>query len=475
MSHLTQLISIAFSSTIVFYATASLGLSATEVARIAKAATVRIESDVSQGSGEIVQQQAGQYIVLTAAHVVRDRQVKYTAIATDNRRYQLLPESIQILPGVDLAIVRFNSDRRYLVPKLGDANTSTEGTTTYVSGFPSGTETIDLSIFSFTDGKITANSSRPLKDGYSLIYSNNTLPGMSGGGVFNDRGELIAIHGKGDVDTKIQISEINPNIRVKTGFNLGIPINTFQQLAIEIGLNVGTNTIVAKNISIKSDDFILSGFDRVSKSDLAGSVVEFTKAIELNPKSLTAKFWRGTCKLLIGDVQGAITDLNAAIALNPQKVEAYIYRGAAYAKLGNSIKATIDLNRAVGLSPQSDFGYGNRCALLFQLGKFTDAITDCDRAIQLSPRNAVHYSSRGAAYYQLKLYPQALHDQNTAISIDRNLPQAHYAKGLIQAAVGNKQDAILELQVAAKLYLDRQDRQKYQQTIEKITEIRTSK
>ncbi len=474
MSHLTQFISIAFSSTIILYATASWGLSATEVARIAKAATVRIESDLSQGSGEIVQQQAGQYIVLTAAHVVRDRQVKYTAIATDNRRYQLLPESIQILPGVDLAIVRFNSDRRYLVPRLGDANASTEGTTAYVSGFPSGTETIDLSIFSFTDGKITANSSRPLKDGYSLIYSNNTLPGMSGGGVFNDRGELIAIHGKGDVDTKIQISEINPNIRVKTGFNLGIPINTFQQLAMKIGLNFGQNIVVASNKSLKADDFILSGFDLVSKSDLPGSVVEFTKAIELNPKSLIAKFWRGTCKLLIGDAKGAITDLNAVIALNPQKVEAYMYRGAAYANLGNNTKATIDLDRAVSISPQSDFGYSNRCALRFQIGKFTDAIADCDRAIQLSSRNAVDYSSRGAAYYQLKLYPQALRDQNTAISLDRNLPQAHYARGLIQTAVGNKQDAIVELQVAAKLYLDRQDIQKYQQTLQKIAEVRTS-
>ena len=471
MSHLTQLISLAFSSTIIVYATASWGLSATEVARIAKAATVRIESDTSQGSGQIVQQQAGQYIVLTAAHVVRDRLAKYTAIATDNRRYQLAPEEIQVLPGVDLAIVRFNSDRRYLVPKLGDANDSTEGTTAYVSGFPSGTEAIDLSIFSFTDGKITANSSRPLKDGYSLIYSNNTLPGMSGGGVFNDRGELIAIHGRGDVDTKIQISEINPNIRVKTGFNLGIPINTFQQLAIKIGLNIGTNTIVARNIPIKADDYILSGFERVSKSDFPGSVVEFTKALELNPKSLTAKFWRGTCKLLIGDAQGAIADLNAAIALNPQKVEAYMYRGSAYAKLGNSINATIDLDRAVSLSPQSDFGYSNRCALRFQLGKFADAIADCDRAIQLSSGNATYYSSRGAVYYQLKRYPQALRDQNTAISLDLNLPQAYYFRGLIQAALENQQDAIVDLQVAAKLYLDLKDTQKYQQTLNKIAEL----
>ncbi len=409
--------------------------------------------------------------MLTTVHVVRDRRAKYTAIAVDNRRYQLTLAAIQIIPGVDLAVVRFNSDRRYLVPKLGDANTSTEGTIAYVSEFPSSTEAIDLSIFSFTDGKITANSSRLLKDGYSLIYSNNTLPGMSGGGVFNDRGELIAIHGKGDVDTKIRTSGIDPSIRIKTGFNLGISINTFQKLAAKIGLNMGGKTIVTKNIPIKADDYILSGFDRVAKADFSGSVVEFTKALQLNPKSLTAQFWRGACKLLMGESQWAISDLSAAIAIDPKKVEAYVYRGSAYAKLGNKLKATSDLDRAVTLNPQSDFVYGNRCALKFQLGNYTPAIADCDRAIQLNGTNAVHYSSRGAVFYQLQRYPDALRDQNTAISLDLHLPQAYYYRGLIKTALQDKRGAIRDLEMAAKLYLDRQDPQKYQQTLKKLAEL----
>jgi Flp pilus assembly protein TadD len=479
MLHLNQLIlllrplllSIVVGVAIVFYSTASLGLSATEVARIAKGATVKIESDISQGSGEIIQQQSGQYLVLTAAHVVSDRSVKYTAIAADDRRYPLLPDTIETLPGVDLAVVRFTSDRRYLIPKLGDANTSTEGTTAYVSGFPSGTAAIDLSVFSFTDGKITANSSRPLKDGYSIIYSNNTLPGMSGGGVFNDRGELIAIHGRGDVDTKIQISDIDPNVRVKTGFNLGIPINTFQQLATKIGLKVGRSQNIAISTQPKADDFILSGFERVSKYDLPGSIVEFTKAIALNPNSVTPRFWRGTCKLLTGDSQGAIADLSAAIALNPKKAEAYMYRGSAHAKLGNKLQAITDLNRAVEISPRSDVVYSNRCGLKFQLRNFTGAVTDCDRAIQLSSTNGSYYSSRGSVYYQLNRYQQALNDQNTAIRLDRDLPQAYYSRGLVKIALGDKRGATVDLQAAAKLFRDRQDIQKYQQILKKIAEV----
>ncbi len=445
MSHLAQLIalaqplrwSITIGGWIMLSATASWGLSATEVAKIAKGVTVRIESDNSQGSGAIIQQQAGQYLVLTAAHVVRETQAKYAVVTSDDRRYQLTPAAIQILPGVDLAVVRFTSQQRYLVPQLGDANSSTEGTTTYVSGFPMGTEAIDQAIFSFTDGKVTANSNKPLKNGYAIIYSNNTLPGMSGGGVFNDRGELIAIHGKGDVDTKIQTSEINPNVRIKTGFNLGIPINTFRQLVAKIGINMGKNPVVATNTQPQADDFILSGFDRVSKSDLAGSVVAFTKAIELKPKLVTPRFWRGSCRLLMGDARGAIEDLSAAIILNPKKLEAYIYRGAAYAKLGDRPQAIADLNQAASLSPQSDVVYGNRCGLKFQLNDFTGAIADCNRAITISPKNSFYYSSRG----------------------------------LVKVKLGDKKGAIADLQIAAKLYLARKETNEYQLILKKIGEL----
>ena len=504
----TLLWSIAIGGSIVLSATASWGLSATEVAKIAKGVTVRIESDNSQGSGAIIQQQAGQYIVLTAAHVVGGSQVKYAVVTADDRRYQLTPAAIQMLPGVDLAIITFTSDRRYPVPKLGDANSSTEGTTIYVSGFPSGTETIDQSIFSFTDGKVTANSSRPLKDGYAIIYSNSTLPGMSGGGVFNDRGELIAIHGKGDIDTKIQTSEINPTVRIKTGFNLGIPINTFQQLSAKLGINIGGGAIVASNPQSKVDNFILSGFEQVSKSNLAGSIVTFTKAIELNPKLVTPRFWRGTCRLLMGDARGAVEDLSAAISLDPKKLEAYMYRGSAYAKLGDRVNAIADLDKAVILSPKSDVVYGNRCGLKFRLRDFTGAIADCDRAIKLNPQIAAHYSSRGSAYYQLSRYSAALADQNLAVKLSpqdkifnvnrglakmslgdnqgaiddynialksKNNPQIvaeiYVARARAKTKIADRSGAIGDLQAAAKLYLALKYDREYQLTLKKIAEL----
>ncbi len=437
---------------------ASLGMSAAEVAKIAKSTAVTIDSDSSHGSGIIIQQQGNQYLVLTAAHVVRSNRQNYKIITADDLPHDLQPTAIQPLAGVDLAVVRFTSDKSYQVPKLGNANDATEGTTIYVSGYPLGTEAINRSIFNFTDGKVTANSSKPLKDGYSLIYSNNTLPGMSGGGVFNDKGELVAVHGRGDVDTKITTSDINPDVRVKTGFNLGIPINTFQQLASTIGLNYsGTNRTAESTVAIisntqpKADDFVLAGFDRVGKKDYAGSVQEFTKALELNPKLFAARFWRGSCQLLLGDARAAVADLTKALELNPKKVEAYMYRGSAYAKLGNRQQAIADLDRAVALAPQSDVAYGNRCSLKFQLQDYKGAIADCTQAIKINPFDRYYYSSRGSAYYQLDRYREAIADHDISIKIDSQNSIPYLNRGLAKSGAGDLNGAIADYDVALKL------------------------
>jgi S1-C subfamily serine protease len=62
------------------------GLSASQVAQVAKAVTVEIKTDNSIGSGVLVAKNSQGYTVLTAAHVVNaDRQ--YQLIAPDGRSY----------------------------------------------------------------------------------------------------------------------------------------------------------------------------------------------------------------------------------------------------------------------------------------------------------------------------------------------------------------------------------------------------
>ena len=67
------------------------------------------------------------------------------------------------------------------------------------------------------------------------------------------------------------------------------------------------------------------------------AIVDFDKAIELNPEHVRAYYKRVKAKYHINDYAGAIDDCTHAIKLNPeQAARAYSIRGVAKIKLGDS-------------------------------------------------------------------------------------------------------------------------------------------
>ena len=58
--------------------------------------------------------------------------------------------------------------------------------------------------------------------GYKLIYSNSTLPGMSGSPIFDSRGIILGVHGRGELEAKMTQQT---GIAIKTGQNQGVPLN----------------------------------------------------------------------------------------------------------------------------------------------------------------------------------------------------------------------------------------------------------
>jgi V8-like Glu-specific endopeptidase len=70
------------------------------------------------------------------------------------------------------------------------------GDRVYTSGYP-----LEPRGYSFNQGKAIAVVNKRLSDdrgGYTVIYDAQTQPGMSGGGVFDNNGRLVAIHGQGE-------------------------------------------------------------------------------------------------------------------------------------------------------------------------------------------------------------------------------------------------------------------------------------
>ena len=307
----------------------AVALSPVELNRIAAEITVLIEGQGPPGSGIIIAREGNIYSVLTAKHVVKSIHAgeEGDIVTHDGERYYLDSYNIQQLPEVDLAIVNFSSDKNYPLASLGSSEEATPGSKVYVAGFPLPTPAITRSIYNFTEGRITANAAVPLVDGYGLVYSNSTLPGMSGGPVINEDGKVIGVHGRGD--TTNEKSTPNPNVRVKTGFNLAIPIATYISWK---GTIPSPNTpiespntpeespntpIASSRKEKKADDYFIEGEGKYQEGDYKGAIAAYSKALCLDDDYAYAYYNRGVAKPKSGDDLGAIKDYSRALRINP--------------------------------------------------------------------------------------------------------------------------------------------------------------
>lgn len=88
-----------------------------------------------------------------------------------------------------------------------------------------------------------------------------------------------------------------------------------------------------------------SGIMKYSQKDYMGAMIDFNKAIEINPKNGTAYANRGQMKSDLGDYKGAIVDYNKSLEIGTEGV----YARRAYAKkaLKNYKGAIEDYNKAI--------------------------------------------------------------------------------------------------------------------------------
>jgi serine protease Do len=224
-------------------------LSGTQVNDIAREVTVLIRGERSHGSGVIIQKSGNTYYVLTAEHVVRKKD-DFKIVTVDKQAYAIDYSQVQKISGVDLAVVKFTSDKNYQVAKMSTAKTS-EGQDVYVSGWPKNGAVGEAAggelIRQFTSGSISSFLPKSL-NGYSMVYTNVTRSGMSGCPVLDTAGRLVGIHGMGDKEDARQLMEsglsqeaaIGLAAKIKPGFNYAIPISVFLQKSQSVGINASS-------------------------------------------------------------------------------------------------------------------------------------------------------------------------------------------------------------------------------------------
>ena len=172
-----------------------------------------------------------------------------------------------------------------------------------------------------------------------------------------------------------------------------------------------------KKMEKKAANHFFKGVAYYLKGQWAKAIIEYNKAIEVNPRFALVYHDRGIIYRHKGLYDQAISNCTKAIELNPRYAEAYYNRGVAYLHKDFYDQAISDCNKAIEINSEYAEAYYNRGNTYFDKGQYDKAISDYTKAIEINPRNAEAYNNRGVACYYKGEYNKAWEDVYTAQSL----------------------------------------------------------
>ena len=150
----------------------------------------------------------------------------------------------------------------------------------------------------------------------------------------------------------------------------------------------------------------------------------------------------------------AIVDFDRAIELNPEHVRAYYKRGNTKFQLEDYTAAIDDYTHAIKLNPEHARAYNNRGNTKFKIENYADATEDYTHAIKLNPEYARAFNNRGSTKFKLENYAEAIEDYSHAINIDSTYASAYRYRGIVKCKLGDIESEHGDAENAERLYHD---------------------
>jgi tetratricopeptide (TPR) repeat protein len=160
-----------------------------------------------------------------------------------------------------------------------------------------------------------------------------------------------------------------------------------------------------------------------TKGQFDQALVEFNRAIRLDPKNPLAFEGRGNTYVNKGDFDQAIADYNHALKLDPKQALVYVNRGLAFVKKKESERAIADYTTAIQLDAKLPLAYLNRGSAYARHGDYDRAIVDYNSAVRLDDQLVLAYFNRGLANAKKGQFEQAISDYAQVLRLDpKNAP-----------------------------------------------------
>jgi tetratricopeptide (TPR) repeat protein len=126
---------------------------------------------------------------------------------------------------------------------------------------------------------------------------------------------------------------------------------------------------------------------------------------------------RGLAHLEKRQYDQAIMDFNKALKINPRDAHAYHNRGRAYEEKGQYDQAILSFDKVLEINPRYVDAYFNRGLVYHAKGQYDQAVSDYTKALEINSGDAGTYYARGFTYYFKKEYEKSWVDVKKAQSL----------------------------------------------------------
>lgn len=231
-------------------------LTTEEIAELNDDKIVLIETDTSLGSGIIIKEG----LILTNYHVINDA-AQISAETFYGDRFNI--EGVVVYDQVaDLAVLKAEKEFGITPVTLGDPNTSKKGENIFTIGNPKGLRnTLSTGIISGFHNE----------DGVELIQITAPITnGSSGGGLFNEYGELIGVttagYGEGNLNFAVSVNHIKDWLENELA-------QDFTELPASFIADTGTDTTTSSNEEIEA--FLIENYSELQIGNVSINIVDY--------------------------------------------------------------------------------------------------------------------------------------------------------------------------------------------------------
>ena len=363
---------------------------------------------ISFGSGVVLDSEGD---VVTNCHVI-ERSAKLIVVY-ENKEYAAAPKYADRLRDVCSVSV---PGLKAVPVTLRKSSKIDIGSTIYAVGFPTGAG------LTFSDGIVS--SYREVAGGHYIQFTAPISPGSSGGGLFDDRAQLIGI----------------PTYFVTQGqlLNFALPV----EWIVDLPARHIAQPHPLPGVYDAENDYLNKAHELAEKDDLLAEIELCQRWAKAFPLSVRPWELLGAAYTDNGDFSKAIDAYRQAVHIIPDSAQNWLELGSLYGQTGRLQKQIDAYRMAVRIKPEH-VGSWYRLAVVYRdAAQFSNAVEALQHVIRINPRHLSAWMILGYSYGKLGQHSEQIDAFEQAIRIDQFSSDAFVGLGVAYNDVHGKTEEL---------------------------------